>query len=317
MNDWLRNFYCIKMPKILSLFLLLFLSQSLSAQINWGWTGGLSFNIGNKVKRVGLQGGLFLHHDFIQVNIQAATYHHFNGWGPDLSRQEGQLALGILGCWGKAQEDRQNPFIQILSNQTQRPYSVGYAYKWYWDNIHTSQKTGFFAIGIQSFHLISENDAFIGKGTDKFRTGSITFQYYHDHTLFALNNIMWTGDPKYIKTKRVKGTRYPARFGYFDLSQALYGKFSHGVLALQITQHLPYQQNARLSLGVDAEQIRHFVQNQLIHDMPFVPQRWNKAENAHYPMLDTNGNAYLFEEDQRIRPARFYWELGLNGTLFY
>ena len=310
------------LSKTLALLLLLtlnttFLFSQNTTKSNWGWTGGFSFNIGNKVKRLGVQAGFFLHHDFIQINLQTAAYHTFNGWGPDLKRNEAQVALGILGSWGNPQKNRQNPFIQILSNQTQRPYSVGYAYKWYFDDIQTSQKTGFIAVGFNSFNIVSENDAFIGKGTDKFRTGSIAFQYYHQNTLFTLNNIMWTGDPKYIKTKRVKGTRYPARFGYFDLNQALYGKYSHGVLAFQVIQHLPFQQNARLSLGMDAEQIRHFVQNKLIHDMPFFPKKWNKAENAHYPMLDTEGNAYLFKESQQIRPIRFYWELALNGTLFY
>jgi len=291
--------------------------QNKPVEFHWGCTSGLTFNLGSKVKRLGLRGGFYVYRDFIQLNVQIAGHYHFNGWGPDLKGKEWQMSTGILGSWGKVETETNNPFIQAVGNQTQRPYSITYAYKWYFDEILTSQQTGIIAIGLRNFTIISENDALIGDGTDKFRTGTILVQYRHKNTIISLNNTMWTGDAKYHKTKRIKGTEYPARFGYFDLSRALYADCSHGILALQVQQYLVYQQNARFSMGIDAEQIRHFLQNKTIHDMPFVPKRWNKAENAHYPMLDTKGKPYLFQKGQKIRPIRFFWELSLNPSLFY
>ncbi len=307
--------------KILTIYILALLvfQQTFAQQedeIEWGARIGISFNFGTKVNRLGLGLGLWLYNDWGQLNYWGSAYYCFNSWGPNLRKWEVQNAIGIVGSWGELVE-AEHALHSPVSLQNKRPYGIAYAYIWYNDNIETSQNTGLIAIHLNSFSILSENDALIGKGTDKFRTGATQFIYRFDQTQISLSNILWTGDPKFGGSKRMKGTKYPAKFGYFDLQNAKYGKHSHGTLQLQVEHVFDYWQSARIVLGIDAEQIRHFVQNKLIHDMPFFPQKWNKAENPHYPMLDTEGNAYLFLPKQDIRAARFFLDCSLNPSLFY
>jgi len=35
------------------------------------------------------------------------------------------------------------------------------------------------------------------------------------------------------------------------------------------------------------------------------------------PMLQPNGNPYLFQPDQRIRPVKWYFQTGMNDFMFY
>ncbi len=294
--------------------------MSLEAQENKNWDSGGKIGLvlygGSKINRLGFTAGAYLMKDHIQFNTLGSILYSFNNLGPKKRGVEGHLGIGILGAVGKP-VSTENIHISLVSNQLYRPYALGIAYKWYFDQIGTSQQTGLLGLHFKNISILSENDAFVGQGKDRYRTGAILLQYRYEDYQFALSNIMWTGDPKSPKAIRVRKTDYPARFGYFDISNSKYGAYSHGILGLQVERAFRYKQTIRAFAGIDAEQIRHFVQNKFIHDMPFIPNKWNTAENPHYPMIDENGNQYLYGEDQRLRKAKFFWYLSMNPYLFY
>ena len=51
--------------------------------------------------------------------------------------------------------------------------------------------------------------------------------------------------------------------------------------------------------------------------MKFVPKKLNKAKNCHIPMIDENGEQFLFIEEQKIRKPKWYVNLFSNPALFY
>ena len=145
--------------------------------------------------------------------------------------------------------------------------------------------------------------------------GQLKLCYTHLNTRVGVNVLMWTGD--YASSQKITGTDYPARFGYRGNDESIYGNFSLGLLSMSLDQILPYQQVARINLGVDSEQVRHAVQNKALHDMPFYTDKMVKRQLMHIPMLQSDGTQYLFLEGQSVRPAQFYYNLGLNPGVFY
>ena len=89
------------------------------------------------------------------------------------------------------------------------------------------------------------------------------------------------------------------------------------LLSFQVEQLMPYQQVARVNVGVDSEWVRHILQNKLIHDQYFVPKRFIKRPQMHFPMINTKGGQYLFKEGQKVRPTSFYFNVGMNSGVFY
>jgi len=306
-------------------YLLLLLVCSLcfsesSAQIwrdgNFGGTLGLTFNMGTKVNRIGLQVNGFYIKKQIQLNTGFRLYYNYNSLGPKVKRAEAQVTTGILFAFGK-QDTLVNNFLHAVSNQTGYKYSVAYARNFYFEKL-TPQQTGTIGLNFGKVEFIHENDAFSFQGKDRFRTGGIVLSYRLPETRFAFNTTLWHGNTHGRNARRVKDAgAYPCRHGYKDLSATHCGRFSHGIMALQVQQMLPYAQTAHAGIGIDSEKIRHFWQNKVIHDLLLFPASWENAHNPHYPMLDENGAPYLFEEDQVLKPAAFFFDLGLNPTLFY
>ncbi|MEO1450172.1 MAG: polymorphic toxin type 23 domain-containing protein [Bacteroidota bacterium] len=281
-----------------------------------GLTGGLSISLGTQEKRAGLSLETYYVQDFVQVNLTLRGLYTWSDWGLKNNAKGWQWhsGLGVLAAFGPPQQDR-HPFLGLTSNQTGRQYAFGYGFHRYQDQWGTSQWTATLAIHLGRWMIHSENDAFTGRLDDKFRTGTFLVSYRDSTRTYGIHTLLWTGDPRSRGTRRVHSseTDYPSRNGYKDLRDAQFGRLSHGVMALEVQQVLPFGQIARGRLGVDAEQVRHFVQNQLIHDFPILPASWIKAKNPHYPMLTPEGLPYLYQEEQRIRRARFYLELSLNG----
>ncbi len=277
---------------------------------------GLTFNFGSTVNRLGAFANTYYAREHFQLNAGLRFHYNFSTFGPKKPRPEWQIHLGALVSYG-AVDSIVNPFIHALSNQTPHRNSVGYAYHWYLEKV-TRQPTGSLALQFGKWEIITENDALAGEGQDKYRTGSLQLAYRHQDSRLALNTILWTGKTQDPNACRIsEAGDYPCRFGYKDISKAPCGRFSHGILALQYEQHLPYNQVLNAGLGIDSERIRHFFQNRLIHDMHFWPKKWNKAKNPHLPMLDKNGDPYLFQKDQELKPSRLFFDLGLNAPLFY
>ena len=68
----------------------------------------------------------------------------------------------------------------------------------------------------------------------------------------------------------------------------------------------------RGGIGVDAEQIRHAVQNRYMHDELFLPKKWRDKNNHHFPMIDTKVQQYLYKPEQKVRKTKIYFNTFLN-----
>ena len=134
---------------------------------------------------------------------------------------------------------------------------------------------------------------------------------------YEIRSVLWHGNTKGFTAKNICETKYPCRYGYRNFSKCQYGNYSHGILSARISHAFSSGQMAHLDLGIDSEKVRHGLQNLLIHDMILIPEKWNKARNVHYPMLDEKGEPFLFLEGQKIRADRLYFSLGLNEKGFY
>ena len=294
----------------ITFFVWLFFCTPLQASDwNAGATIGLTVYLGNKTDRIGLFAGAWVRYDFVQANPGIRFYYNFKNLGPPGRYWEFDSYGGILLAWGK-RDSTDNPFITNVSNHTMRRYSFAYSYNLYGDGTSTSQKTGTIALQFNKVSLITENDL-IGDNKDRFRTAAATVQYRHESTVVGITVILWTGE----KGDRIVDTDYPARRGY--KTQGRFGRHSHGILCMQAQQYLGYGQNAQASAGIDAEQVRHVFQNKIIHDWAFLPARWVKNSSSHVPMLDTEGDMYLYQPGQEIRKPTPYFNIAANPALFY
>ena len=305
----------MKFKFLVSFFFLLSFS-TFGQKPTFGWSAGLSFSLGNKIQRIGLRSSVFYTHGFAQVNATSNVYYNFKSIGTGMKTPEFQFGIG--GNFGFGRRDSSlNNFVSLTDNNTDYFYSVGYSYLLYVDKLNTTQAGGILSANIENFTFATHNDLFgFGKGwRDRFRTAALLLQYRYLDTKAGVNLTLWTGD--YIGCEVVNDGNYPSRFGYKKNEKAIYGHNMAGFLSLQIEQFLPYNQIARLNIGVDSEKVRHAIQNKLIHDQYYINRKYIKRPQKHFPMLDKDGNQYLFKNNQDVRPASFYFNLGLNTGVFY
>jgi hypothetical protein len=285
---------------------------------NYGATIGLNLTLGTTVNRIGIVAkGYYIQKDF-QFNLDGRYHFNMSSYGPKLSGQEWTIKSGVVWAWGE-QQNIENPFLSPVSNQIGKINSLGYSFNYYWDEIGTNQTTGIIGIQLNRFNFTMENDAFAPPPADKFRTAAMKLTYRLDEsTYLLLNSTLWTGDPftDMIDTQ-TDLPHYPSRYGYRDMTYAKYGNYSHGILGLGLEQMLPYGQEIRCDVGIDSEWVRYVLQNIIIHDLYFVPDVLNPAKFPHIPILADDGQQYLFYSHQRVKPACFFAQLALNGTLFY
>jgi hypothetical protein len=280
---------------------------------HFGFNVGATIAVGNRFHRMGLVFQGYYLYNFVQVNAEARIYHNLKNLGPKFEYNEAVMSLGTVIAYGNKQK-YYNPFLSSVSNQTKHRYSVGYSYNAYFNKIKTKQTTGTFALQFGDISLIGENDLFARPKWDKFRTGAFLVQYqYRNIFQAAVNCTMWTGK---MGNECRNNKEFP-HIGYIDTTGGLYTNYSHGLLSAQFKLNAGYGQNAQLNLGVDAEQVRNAVQNRLIHDLIFIPRKWFTPINCHIPMLDENGNQYLYRKDQKIKRPAFYWNAFSNASLFY
>ena len=280
---------------------------------NYGISVGAVIAVGNRFHRMGLTLQGYYFYDFVQVNAEVRVYHSLKNLGPSFQYNEATASAGLVLAYGKKQ-NYFNPFLNSVSNQTKRRYSVAYSYNAYFNKIKTKQRTGTFALQFGDVSLISENDLFAHPMFDKFRTGAFLIQYQHKNIFqAAINCTMWTGK----MGNQCRDDKEFPHIGYIDTTGGIYAKYSHGLLSGQFKFNVGYGQNAQLNLGVDAEQVRNAIQNRLIHDMAFIPRKWFTPINCHIPMLDEKGNQYLYRKGQKIKKPEFYWNAFSNSSLFY
>ncbi len=279
---------------------------------NWGFNIGAVSALGNKFQRIGFTFQTWYYADFAQFNAEVRVYHNFKNLGPPGHYNELVTAAGLVLGYGKKQTEH-NPFLSVVSNQTCYTKSVGYSYNVYFNKIKTTQQTGIIALQFNRVSIISENDIFARPTLDRFRTGAILVQYqYKDLCQFAVNSTLWTGK----MGKEITNDKDFPFVGYVDTTKGVYTHYSHGLLSGQCKVNLDHGQNLQANLGIDAEQVRNFLQNRLVHDIT-VALKKGKPQNCHIPMLDTNGNQYLYRPGQKIKPAQFYWNIFTGAGSFY
>lgn len=272
---------------------------------------GLSFNIGSHFNRFGLIAKLYYEYEHVQINAQLAGYYNLQSFATKLPSWEGQLKLGGLWAFGPKLPAGVNPFLHEIGNQTGRAYSIGYSYNWYWDNIKTSQTTATFGFSIYDVRVAIENDFIAFRDGDKFRTGVMSLTYRYENTQIGLKHAAWTGDPYAEGTSYVRDdTKFPSKYGYRAMADAPYSGYSAGVIAVGVEQYVGYGQYLGASIGIDAEQIRNFMQNEVIHESSLL-------KNPHIPMVTKDGEQYLYQEGQEIKDPQLYLQFIANGGNFF
>lgn len=286
-------------------------------QVNLGGTLGLSMTFGTTVNRIGFIAKGFATFNQLQLNAQTVHLYNFQNFGIAEKGLETQNSIGLLYGFGGKQAEDFSSLLNILDNQTGYKNHIGFAFNSYHDVHRMNQKTGTIAINLNRLLFVTENDAFSFIPQDRYRTAGASFRYQIDeYTYVALQTTLWTGDPFYTTIRPIYDN-YPSPSGYEDMTGARFSYNSHGILAAQIIRLLPYQQQVSSNIGIDAEQVRHFIQNRLIHDLPFLPKRWHIKRQPHIPMVAADGQPYLFQQDQTIRSPRFWGNINVNAPYFY
>ena len=275
---------------------------------NFGINIGIVFALGSHFDRFGASLNTFYQKDAFQINPTLKVYFNGKNLGPDKQYVEGVLSLGLVYGFG-AKDTAINKFYTAVSNQTLQKNSFGYAYNYYFNTIGTSQFTGIISIQIENYNLIAENDLFAQPKLDRFRTGAFLFQYRKENYQLGLNTTLFTGQ----MGQRISDENYPFNHIYENTVGGKYTECSSGLLSAQFQYAGNYYQTYQGNVGMDSERIRNAIQNRFIHDMLNV----TKHVNAHVPMLDENGDQYLYKEVQKVKPISFYINGFINPGVFY
>ncbi len=301
------------------IFALLTLSFSLSSQDllisekNLGANVALNLAFGTHFQRLGFNLNFFYVNDFFQANSEVRVYINFKNLGPKKMYPELVLSQGVVFGYG-GRRNIFNPFISSISNQTGYISSFAYSYNAWFNTVKTRQQTGIVAFQFDQITLIAENDILARGYYDRFRTGGFLLQFqYEDKFQAGINCTLWTGQ----MGNQVHGDSVFKAVCYMDTTGGRYSQYSHGLLSAQFKYSLDYSQNVQASVGVDAERVRNFMQNRIIHDYAFLPRKWVKPKNCHIPMIDDKGRQYLYREEQKIKPKKVYLNIFSNANLFY
>ena len=288
-----------------------FLATSGIAQVNYGLQAGISATVGTHVTGLGVFARSYMNYDFIQFNhtvdIQLSRF----SYGNRRNLFEVRNAFGLLFGFGSDSKHisvRQDGLAHQLNHQ----FALGYNYVIYTDNRQSSQLSGGFGLHLGRFSIMHENDVFGGQAKDRFRTAHFRINWSDSVLNLGFGTNLWTGETANTEWQKVTQEKMPN--GYRSLEETLYGHSSHGISYAEVSYNGPYQQSPTLRLGVDSEEIRHFLQNRLFHDLIFLPK--SLARNTpHYPRLDEHG-CMVFSKEER-RKDRLYLQLGTNDYLFH
>ena len=227
-------------------------------------------------------------------------------YGNRLNFIESRNSLGIILLAGKRNQSVDFE-MDGLNHQTNYNYGLGFNYVIYKDNIGTSQLSGGFGVHLKNVAVYHENDVFGGQAKDRFRTGHVNITYRKQDFKISTGVNLWTGETAGSFWERFQG--YKCKSGYRSLEHLPFGKTSHGIAYLGLKMNGPFNQIVSIKTGVDSEEIRHIVQNRLIHDLYFLPEKV-KRSTPHYPRLGDDGCA-VFNRDE-ARRNKLFLQLGLN-----
>lgn len=297
---------------VVSITILLSSYSKSKAEEDFGLNFGVNIQFGTHVNRLGLMYQVYYFNE--HVSLSQGSYIHWNlkSLGPKGSHPEAKFQFGIQGQW--IENDLPKYLLNEFSNMSPYLNSMGYSFYIYLDKKKMSQTTGAIHGTFSNIVFALDNDALgLNQIDDKYRTGGFFVGLLMDSLQLGLQSTLWTG--KSSSGVKVDDDTYPSRFGYQDVTKAEYGLLSHGVLAFRGTYKGPYNQIARAEAGIDAEEVRHFLQNKIIHDG--FSKRIVKSESPHYPMLQPDGSLFLFNPGQKKRSPKPYFQLGLNQSAFY
>ncbi len=279
---------------------------------NYGFNVGVVSTLGTHTQRFGIVVQGYYVYEFAQINASVRLYDNFKDLGPMGEHAEFTGALGLCLGYGQKIKER-NIFISSIGNQTHYKNSVAYSYNIWRNKIKTSQVTGIIALQFNHFSIISENDLLAKPILDRFRTGAFLLQYQTKQWQYAINCTMWTGQMgQAVKTDSL----FPG-YGYVNTDRGLYSNLSHGLLSAQVKYANRDGLCLQGNVGIDAEQVRNELQNKLIHDMPFIPKKHNKAKNLHLPMVDRDGQQFLYKTNQKIKKPKLFLNGSTSPNVFY
>ena len=309
--------YMLASKRIFASFSIFLLPALIDAQtISSGKMGldiGVHLAFGTHFQRMGLSCTGYYEHTNYQINPGFKVYYNFKNIGPAKKYFEFAPSIGVLLSFGST-DSSTNRFINAVSNQTIRRNSFGYSFNYYFNRVKTSQATGTVSLQFGKIQLICEDDLFAGGIRDEFRTGSFLAQYRDRDFQYTLNLFTgWTGR----SGKVTLDPTYPSRNGYMDMSESRYGYVSAGLISAQVQYAGVYGQIYQGNVGADAEQVRNFFQNKLIHRLLFSPKKGRWRGGADLPMISSNGDMYLYKKGQKVRPAKPYVNFFVNPGLFY
>lgn len=281
----------------------------------WGVQVGAHISLGTHRNRIGFTTQAFYGYRFFQINAALSGFFALENWASPHPQWELQTKIGGVVFSGYPKYEH-NPFLSVTNQQFGKPLALSYAYQYYFNSRHTSHESGIFGIEVYRFHLDVENDLFGGLGSDRYRTAAVRFSYQYHNYCYAINTIMYTGS--YNPNDGIMYPRgYPSRFGVRKMTTAHLPNASVGIMAAEVQTVLPYGQIIGGQLGVDAEQIRNFFQNKLIHNRGFLPNKFARNGNPHIPMRTVRGNSYLYLYNQKVQKPKPFVQFDVNPIGMY
>ena len=255
----------------------------------------------------------------VELALAYELKYQFSNYGQSRNHLEHSVMGTANFTWGSQVEPEylDLSYVKFLDSRKLKN-SFGYTWQRFFNNTGTTQNVGTIHMRFNKTVTQFSNDVFANtNGKDRYRSGGFAFGFYDNKTLYISRLLIWTGDSHCKEVKRVRDSDYPARWGYRDITDCNYGRMSHGILSFGVIRDIGYGQTVGAQFGLDSERIRNFVQNKVFHDLYFIPRFMNKTKNLHLPMKTADGENYLFEAGQKIRPNKFVWQLSSNSSSLY
>lgn len=271
----------------------------------------IGIKIGTHNISAGIEAAVSLSYSRALVHLNNRILYNFKATGINKKGFELRIEAGANYLYKSRNKEKQKYFL----NNSPFPNQIGYSYIWYFDQFATSQKAGIIRWVNQIFQYEFENDFLAFKGRDKFRTGAVYFAITGKKNTFFLKNINYTGNPYNGKTPIIQNENF--KYGYKDMRYATFGDKSVGTLSIGWLNHNYKNGTFGAEIGIDAEQIRNFVQNKLIHDNPLINRPKKGIINPHIPMLAKDGTPFYYAEGQQVRKPKIYLNAFLNNNYLY
>ncbi len=279
--------------------------------LDFGVNASLFVSLGSHQTSIGGKLNTFLGIQNMQLNSGITTRYFVKNIGSRCHFWEHRIGFGAVVRWGERKNPVNYNFDVALHNSAHK-YSLGYGYLWYFDPVGTKQRSGTWNLGIERIDLQFENDVFGGQAKDRFRTGGLSVSYRDSIQQIAIKLILWTGETAKSVWSRTPQLKQPS--GFRDLSSLPYGYLNHGILCIEYSCVVSFNQTVGGRIGWDSEYTRHVFQNRISHDLIFLPKKIER-NTPHYPMFDEFGNNVWTRK--AARKPKFYGKLFIGDDLFY